>query len=154
MPRDRDVAELLLAQHRRLRPSLIALDKQAAEVLFGAETDAGVQNLRERIESVRLQLEEHFTVEEPFFETYMAADEWGAFRLRELQSAHDRSRTLIAALRADPPRLGPRSIARIAAALAGQVLVQMVDEELELAAAGALDDGRGLEAMVSPALAV
>src|SRR5689334_4661257 len=69
MPRDRDVVELLLAQHRRLRPSLIALDKQAAEVLFGAETDLGVQNLRERIESVRRQLEEHFAVEEAFFES-------------------------------------------------------------------------------------
>ena len=154
MPRDRDVAELLLAQHRRLRPSLIALDKQAAEVLFGAETDAGVQNLRERIESVRRQLEEHFAVEEAFFEFSIEADEWGAFRLGELQSAHDRSRTLLAALRADPPRLGPRSVARIAAALAGQVLVQMIDEERELAAVGALDGGRGPKAVVSSALAV
>src|SRR5690349_2249835 len=147
MPRDRDVVELLLAQHRRLRPSLIALDKQAAEVLFGAETDLGVQNLRERIESVRRQLEEHFAVEEAFFESSIAADEWGAFRLAEVQSAHDRSRSLLAALRADPPRLGPRSVARIAAALAGQVLVQMVDEERELAAVGALDDGRRPEAV-------
>jgi len=152
MPRDRDVAELLLAQHRHLRPSLIALDKQAAEVLFGAETDAAVQNLRDRIGSVHRQLEEHFAVEEALFETCVSADEWGAFRLQELQSSHDRNRALLAALRADPPRLAPRSLARIASALAGQVLGQMVDEERELAAVGVLDDRDSTPA--PPALAV
>jgi len=140
MPGDRDVAELLLAQHRWLRPSLIALDKQAGELLFGVETDAGVQNLRERIDFVHRQLEEHFGVEEAVFETNAAADEWGAFRLHEVRSAHDRSRALLAALRADPPRLGPRSLARVASALAAQLLVQMVDEERELAADGILAD--------------
>jgi len=134
---------VLLAQHRRLRPLLIALDKDATEVLCADPDRRGpeLQLLRDTIGSVRRDLEEHFATEESVFESAFApAGRWGATRLAEFRAAHARDRVLLAALGAAPDRLAPHALARLAAALAGAVLVQMVSEERDLAAAGALDD--------------
>lgn len=140
---------VLLAQHRRLRPLLIALDKEATEVLLADPDRSGpeLRLLRDTIGSVQLQLEEHFATEESVFEAALAAAGGrGAARLAGLRAAHAQDRMLLAALRGDPDRLAPHALARLAATLAGEVLVQMVDEECDLAAAGALDDGPRLRA--------
>jgi Hemerythrin HHE cation binding domain len=142
---------VLLAQHRRLRPLLIALDKEATEVLRTDPDLPGpdLQSLRDMVGSVHRELEEHFATEEWVFESALAsAGGWGATRLAEFRAAHARDRVRLAALRGGLDRLAPHALARLAAALAGEVLVQMVDEECDLAAAGALDDDAPLRAAV------
>jgi hypothetical protein len=138
---------LLLSQHRHLRPLLIALDKEASEVLSSESGTGGqeVQILRERIESLHRELVDHFEAEEALFERELSeTDQWGPFRLARLRSAHSRHRALLAALRADPPLLPPHSLAHVASALTSEVLGQMVEEECELAAGGTLQEDSAL----------
>jgi len=138
---------LLLTQHRHLRPLLIALDKEASEVLSSASETEGheVQILRERIESLHRELLDHFEAEEALFERELCeTDEWGPFRLARLRNAHSRHRALLAALRAEPPLLPPHSLAHVASALTSEVLGQMVEEECELAAGGTVQEDSAL----------
>jgi hypothetical protein len=141
---------LLLAQHRRLRPLLIALDKEASEVLSTAADADGpeLQILRKRIGSAQDQLEEHFVTEESVFESALdGVDGWGRVWLGHLRTSHKHQRKLLVALCAHPPLLAPHSLARLAAALAGDVLSGMVDEERDFEAVDLLeDDAPGREA--------
>jgi hypothetical protein len=144
MDSNRERQRLLFAQHRRLRPLLIALDKGVSEVLSTAG-DAGVpelQILRETIGPVRRELEAHFALEESLLDAALPGmDDWGVVRLGRLRTAHKHQRKLLGAICADPPLLSPHSLARVAAALAGEVLAGMVDEERDLEAAGLFDEG-------------
>jgi hypothetical protein len=142
MTTNQEREDLLLAQHRQLRPLLIALDKEAGEVLSATGDDGGLelQILREGIESVRRELERHFASEESFFESLAGIHEWWPLRLEFLKTAHRHQRKLLDALCANPPLLAPHSLARVAAALAGEVLAGMVDEETDLEAAGLIED--------------
>ena len=139
----RDHRRLLLGQHRHLRPLLIALDKEASAVLWG-QNDAEapeLQTLRETIGLVQKELEQHFVAEEPVFELALARMvDSGPHRLDRMRNAHAHDRKLLAALGADPPRLAPHAMARIAATFASEVLDQMVEEEGDLAAAGILEE--------------
>jgi hypothetical protein len=90
MDSNRERQRLLFAQHRRLRPLLIALDKGVSEVL-STTGDAGVpelQILRETIGSVQREMEAHLVLEESFLETVLpGTDHSGAVRLGHLRTA-------------------------------------------------------------------
>jgi len=143
MESNRETTGLLLAQHRRLRPLLIALEKEASEVLAtpGEGGATALQILRETVRSMQQDLTAHYGFEESVLESVLAgAGGPGRARLGHLRSSHRHHRKLLDAVCADPPVLAPQSLARVAAGLAGEVLAGMVDEERDFEAAGLFDD--------------
>jgi iron-sulfur cluster repair protein YtfE (RIC family) len=133
--------KLLIAQHEQLR-GLIARMRSAAGRLLSADGEGAVQLLQElrcAVDELQANFYAHLLTEEAILEPILLRiDAWGPIRLDLLRAEHSHQRAVLAALRS--AEVDAYSVARRAAALAEELLVDMDAEERDLLAPELLRD--------------
>ena len=133
---------MLLAQHKHLRESIVAVGEAAANVLASRDPELldRATDLLQTVETFADELRVHLAAEEELLGPILERlDAWGPVRLDLLRSEHAHQRAVLHALHVDR-KLGPRELAKRARSLVGDVLLDMEAEERDLLSENLLRD--------------
>jgi iron-sulfur cluster repair protein YtfE (RIC family) len=133
---------MLLAQHKQLRESIVAVGEAAANVLACSDPELldRASGLWRITEAFADDLRVHLAAEEELLGPILERlDAWGPVRLELLRSEHAHQRAVLRALHADR-KLEPREMAKRARSLVADVLVDMEAEERDLLSENLLRD--------------
>jgi hypothetical protein len=125
---------MLLAQHKQLRESIVAVGEAAGNVLACGDGELFTHHpeLIRAVDAFADELRVHLAAEEELLAPVLERiDAWGPLRLDLLRSEHSHQRAVLHALHTDR-KLGPREMARRARSLVADVLLDMDAEERDL----------------------
>ena len=127
-------------QHRALRGLIAQVRRSAVDVLDAAVESS--QELRNQVNALRLELEDHLATEEALLGPVLERiDAWGPVRLDLMRAEHAHQRAILAVLRSDrAAALKPELLARRVLGLLEDILSDMDAEDRDLLDAKVLCD--------------